>query len=310
MQKTIKNSFSISGVGLHTGEQSEVTFHPSPANTGIVFKRTDLNAPEVEKIIKVDFKNILKSELCTQIQNNYGHKVSTIEHIMSALHGLFIDNVLIDISNSEAPILDGSSIEYVNKIKNIGIKELNENRKIYKVLKTITYSDGDSTIKISPSDNLSIDYTINYDHCLINNQNFFYNHFSSEDYENIISSARTFGFKKEVDELKSKGLIAGGSLDNAIVLDEQGILNNEGLRFKDEFVRHKILDFIGDIYLLGNSIRAHVEVVRGGHWLTHEAIKKLMSDSGNWKITDEFEDNINSSSIDRSQHDKEVPISL
>ena len=229
---------------------------------------------------------------------------------MSALHGLCIDNVLIDISNSEAPILDGSSIEYVNKIKNIGIRELNENRKIYKVLKTVSYSDGESTIKISPSDNLSIDYTINYDHCLINNQNFFYNHLSPEDYENIISSARTFGFKKEVDELKSKGLIAGGSLDNAIVLDEQSVLNKEGLRFKDEFVRHKILDFIGDIYLLGNSIKAHVEVVRGGHWLTHEAIKKLMSDSDNWKITDEFEDDINSSSIDRSQQDKEIPISL
>ena len=133
---------------------------------------------------------------------------------------------------------------------------------------------------------------------------------SPEDYENIISSARTFGFKKEVDELKSKGLIAGGSLDNAIVLDEQGVLNKEGLRFKDEFVRHKILDFIGDIYLLGNSIKAHVEVVRGGHWLTHEAIKKLMSDSDNWKITDEFEDDSNSSSIDRSQQDKEIPISL
>ena len=310
MQNTIKNSFSISGIGLHTGEYSEVTFHPLPANTGIVFKRTDLNIPEEEKIIKVDFENISKSELCTQIQNEYGHKVSTIEHIMSALHGLFIDNVLIDITNSEAPILDGSSIEYVNKIKNIGIRELNENRKIYKVLKAVSYSDGDSTIKISPSDNLSIDYTINYDHCLINNQNFFYNHLTPENYENIISASRTFGFKKEVDELKSKGLIAGGSLDNAIVLDEKGILNAEGLRFQDEFVRHKILDFIGDIYLLGYSIRAHVEVVRGGHWLTHEVIKKLMSDSDNWKITDEFENDSNSSSIDGSQQEKEIVISL
>ena len=310
MQNTIKNSFSISGIGLHTGEHSEVTFHPLPANTGIVFKRTDLNIPEEEKIIKVDFENISKSELCTQIQNEYGHKVSTIEHIMSALHGLFIDNVLIDITNSEAPILDGSSIEYVNKIKNIGIKGLNENRKIYKVLKAVSYSDGDSTIKISPSDNLSIDYTINYDHCLINNQNFFYNHLTPENYENIISASRTFGFKKEVDELKSKGLIAGGSLDNAIVLDEKGILNAEGLRFQDEFVRHKILDFIGDIYLLGYSIRAHVEVVRGGHWLTHEVIKKLMSDSDNWKITDEFENDSNSSSIDGSQQEKEIVISL
>ena len=310
MQNTIKNSFSISGIGLHTGEHSEVTFHPLPANTGIVFKRTDLNIPEEEKIIKVDFENISKSELCTQIQNEYGQKVSTIEHIMSALHGLFIDNVLIEITHSEAPILDGSSIEYVNKIKNIGTRELNENRKIYKVLKAVSYSDGDSTIKISPSDNLSIDYTINYDHCLINNQNFFYNHFSPENYENIISASRTFGFKKEVDELKSKGLIAGGSLDNAIVLDEKGILNAEGLRFQDEFVRHKILDFIGDIYLLGYSIRAHVEVVRGGHWLTHEVIKKLMSDSDNWKITDEFENDSNSSSIDGSQQEKEIVISL
>ena len=139
---------------------------------------------------------------------------------------------------------------------------------------------------------------------------FFYNHSSPEDYENIISSARTFGFKKEVDELKSKGLIAGGSLDNAIVLDEKGILNTEGLRFKDEFVRHKILDFIGDIYLLGNSIRAHFEVVRGGHWLTHEVIKKLMIDSNNWEIVDDYEQTDNSSSIGVSQYNKEMPISL
>ena len=283
MQKTIKNSFSISGIGLHTGEHSELTFHPSPANTGIVFKRTDLNTPEVEKIIKVDFKNILKSELCTQIQNDYGHKVSTIEHIMSALHGLCIDNVLIDISNSEAPILDGSSIEYVNKIKNIGIRELNENRKIYKVLKTVSYSDGESTIKISPSDNLSIDYTINYDHCLINNQNFFYNHLSPEDYENIISSARTFGFKKEVDELKSKGLIAGGSLDNAIVLDEQGVLNNEGLRFKDEFVRHKILDSIGDLYLAGAPIQGYFLGNKSGHHLNNLLLRSLFADKNNYE---------------------------
>jgi len=310
VQKTIKNSFTISGIGLHTGQKSEVTFHPSPANTGIVFKRIDLNIPEKEKIIKAEYKNILKSELCTQIQNQYGHKVSTLEHIMSALHGLNIDNVLIDITNSEAPILDGSSIQYVNKIKKIGIKELNENRKVYKVLKTVTYSNGDSTIKIFPSDNFSIDYTINYDHGLINSQNFFYNHQTSEDYENIISSARTFCFKKEVDQLKSKGLIAGGSLDNAVVLDEEDVLNAEGLRFKDEFVRHKILDCIGDIYLLGNSIKAHIEVVRGGHWLTHEVMKILMADKNNWKIIDDYENDNNSASIGLSQYNKEIPVSL
>ena len=206
---------------------------------------------------KIEYVEI--SELCTKISNEYGHSVSTIEHLMSAFHGLGIDNAIVEIDNSELPILDGSSIDYVLKIKSVGIKNLKSTRKIMNILRPIILRDNDSYIKVTPSNNTSINYTIVYDHKLIKEQNFNFNLDTEYNYTNIISNSRTFGFKDDVEILKDKGLISGGSLENAIVLDNEGIMNKSALRHYNEFVRHKVLDFIGDIYLLGYRVRGSFE---------------------------------------------------
>jgi len=287
MQTTLKKSFSFSGVCLHSGNDTNVTVHPAPANTGIKFKRIDLKTSSEEKIIDAVVENIIKSELCTSIQNNYGNKVGTIEHLMSALNGLGIDNALIDIDSDEVPILDGSSKVFVNLIDRAGIRSLKTSRKIVKVLRPIIVGNKDAYIKITPAESFSIDYTISYDHILLNHQRLTLDSFNENVYRELISNSRTFGFKEDVDILLEKGLIKGGSLNNAILLDETGIVNEEDLRYPDEFVRHKILDFIGDMFLLGKKAEGHFEIFCGGHNLTQELLKTLISDQSNWKFIEE-----------------------
>ena len=288
MQRTLKKSFSFSGICLHSGNESRVTVHPAPANTGIKFKRIDLKTSSEEKIIDVSVKNITNSQLCTSIKNHYGNKVSTIEHLMSALNGLGIDNVLIDIDSDEVPILDGSSKIFVDLIDEAGIRNLNSSRKMIKIIRSIIVGDKDSFIKVTPSESFSVDYTISYKHSLLRNQRLTLDSFDENIYRELISNSRTFGFKADVDMLLEKGLIKGGSLNNAILLDETGIVNEEELRYPDEFVRHKILDFIGDLFLLGNKSEGHFEIFCGGHNLTHELLKTIMSDQSNWKLMDEM----------------------
>ena len=287
MQRTLKKSFSFSGVCLHSGNDTSVTVHPAPANTGIKFKRVDLKTASEKKIIDAVVENIIKSQLCTSIQNNYGNKVSTIEHLMSALNGLGIDNALIDIDSAEVPILDGSSKMFVDLIDEAGIKNLKTSRKIVKILRPIIVGNKDAYIKITPSESFSVDYTISYEHNLLDHQRLTLDSFDENIYRELISSSRTFGFKKDVDILLEKGLIKGGSLNNAILLDEKGIVNEEELRYPDEFVRHKILDFIGDMFLLGKKSEGHFEIFCGGHNLTQELLKTLMSDKSYWKLMDE-----------------------
>ncbi len=287
MQRTLKKSFSFSGVCLHSGNNTCVTVHPAPPDTGIKFKRIDLKTSSKEKIIDAAINNIVKSELCTSIQNKYGNKVSTIEHLMSALNGLGIDNALIDIDTDEVPILDGSSKIFVNLIDQVGIKNLKTSCKIIKILRPMIIGNKNAFIKVNPSDVFSIDYTISYDHTLLNHQRLTLESFDEKIYRDLISDSRTFGFKKDVDMLLEKGLIKGGSLENAILLDEEGIINNEELRYPDEFVRHKILDFIGDIFLFGNKVEGHFEIFCGGHNLTQELLKTLASDQSYWKLIDE-----------------------
>ena len=287
MQKTVNNSFSVAGIALHSGSISNLTIHPATANTGIVFKRVDLKNSNEEILIEANYKNVSASDLCTKITNKYGVSVSTIEHLMSALHGMNIDNAIIEIDCNELPILDGSSIEYVKKIEEVGSRDLNEERKYISLSRPIVFSINDSFVKVSPSDNLEVDYTISYDHNLIKEQRFHYKLNNSTQFKNLISNCRTFGFKEDVDALREKGLIAGGSLDNAIVLDKEGILNNDKLRHENEFVKHKILDFIGDIYLLGYSVKGAFEIYKGGHRLTHEIMNSIMSDQSNWQIIKE-----------------------
>tara|TARA_X000000368_G_scaffold97249_1_gene74764 strand:- start:4629 stop:5552 length:924 start_codon:yes stop_codon:yes gene_type:complete len=298
MQRTLKKSFSFSGVCLHSGNDTSVTVHPAPANTGIKFKRTDLKTSSEEKIIDAVVENIIESQLCTSIQNKYGNKVSTIEHLMSALNGLGIDNALVDVDSDEVPILDGSSKIFVDLIDEAGIKNLRTSRKIVKILRPIIVGNKDVYIKATPAESFKVDYTISYDHILLDHQRLTLDYFDENIYRELISNSRTFGFKDDVDMLLEKGLIKGGSLNNAVLLDEKGIVNEEELRYPDEFVRHKILDFIGDIFLLGKKVEGHFEIFCGGHSLTQELLKTLMSDKLNWKLMDENPSHIDKRSIE------------
>jgi UDP-3-O-[3-hydroxymyristoyl] N-acetylglucosamine deacetylase len=272
----------LSGIALHSGEISTMTVHPAPANTGIVFKRIDLVVPNHQKIIECSIDNIVNSQLCTSLENMYGHKVNMTEHLLSAFHGLSIDNAIIDLNASELPILDGSSKEIVETIECVGIKELSIPKKVIKILKPFMVGDENSYIKVQPNDKLSIDYTIVYNHSLIKRQNFRLDELNEYNYKEMISSSRTFGFEDDIDTLRKKGLIKGGSTKNAIVLSKDGILNDENLRFKDEFVRHKILDAIGDIFIIGNPIIGHIEAYCAGHRMMHEMLFAMLADSSLW----------------------------
>ena len=308
MQKTINKSFNIEGVTLHSGEKSNLSVNPATANTGIVFRRVDIKNSNEESLIEAKFNNVSVSDLCTKITNKYGISVSTIEHLMSALHGMGIDNAIVEVDCDELPILDGSSLEYVRNIEEVGLKSLNVEKKYLSISRPIVFSMNDSFVKVSPSDNLEIDYTISYDHNLIKEQRFNYELKDSNQFKNLISNCRTFGFKEEVDSLRKKGLIAGGSLENAIVLDKKGIVNNDKLRQEKEFVKHKILDFFGDIYLLGYSVKGAFEIYKGGHRLTHETMNSIMSDQSNWRHINE--DNLNDKNYQKTYYTKSVAASL
>ena len=283
MQRTLKKSFSFSGICLHSGKDTNVTVHPAPADTGIKFKRVDLKTSSEDKIIDAAVENIVKSQLCTSIQNVHGNKVNTIEHLMSAFNGLGIDNALIDIDSDEIPILDGSSKQFVDLIDQVGIKVLKTPRQIIKVLRPIMFGDKESFIKITPSETFSVDYTISYDHNLLNNQRLSIDFINENSYRELISNSRTFGFKEDVDMLLERGLIKGGSLDNAILLDSTGVVNEEELRYPDEFVRHKILDSIGDLYLAGSPIIGYFYGNKSGHHLNNQLLRKLFSDESNYE---------------------------
>ena len=308
MQKTINKSFSVSGITLHSGAMSNLTVHPSAANTGIVFKRVDLKIPNEKTLIEARFNNVSVSDLCTKITNKHETSLSTIEHLMSALHGMGIDNAIVEADCDELPILDGSSSEYVRNIEAVGYKSLNVEKKFISVSRPIIFSVNDSFVKVSPSDKFEIDYTISYDHNLIKEQRFYYELKDSSQFKNLISNCRTFGFKEEVDSLRKKGLIAGGSLDNAIVLDKEGIVNNDKLRHENEFVKHKILDFIGDIYLLGYSVKGSFEIYKGGHRLTHEIMNSIMSDESNWHLA--TEEDLNSKKYNNTYYTNPIAASL
>jgi len=279
-QQTLKREIKFSGIGLHTGVHSNVRITPSKLDSGITFIRKDLKA---NNTIKALWSNVISTNLSTTISNKHKATVSTIEHLMSALSGMHIDNVKIFIDGPEVPIMDGSSKPFVELFEKAKIIKQNKYRKILKVNKEITVQNRDSFISLTPHKEFSVDFEIEFDSHLINKQSCQLQLLNGN-YKNDISSARTFGFEKDVEQLRAKGFALGGSLDNAVVVGNKRILNKEGLRYKDEFVRHKILDSIGDLYLSGYPVLGYFHGRKSGHYLNNQLLKKLLSDENNYEI--------------------------
>ena len=278
-QQTISKAVSINGIGLHSGIDVSMKLLPAESNYGIKFIRKDIAKHNVVDAI---WSNVSSTKLSTTISNQNGVSVSTIEHLMSALSGLHIDNIKIEIDGPEVPIMDGSSIKFVNLINSCSIKNLNKKRKIIKVKKNIKIEKDDSSVELKPNNQFSIDFEIDFPSKLVSQQSCQLQLINGN-YKTDIASARTFGFEKDVDMLRSNGLALGGSLDNAVVVGESKILNSEGLRYKDEFVRHKILDSIGDLYLAGAPIQGYFFGNKSGHHLNNLLLRSLFDDKNNYE---------------------------
>lgn len=280
-QKTINSKISCNSVGLHSGVNVSMTLVPAPCNSGIVFKRTDIG--DEKGVIKANYKNVTDTNLGTTLVNEFGTKVSTIEHLMAAIWGCGIDNLVVELDGPEIPIMDGSSEPFVFLIECAGINIQEEPRRVIEVMKKIRVEEKGKFIEVEPSKDFSIDLHIDFDNKQIQNQKFDY-HSTLTSFKNDICRARTFGFKHEIDQLHKMGLAKGGSLDNAILVDENGIVNKGGLRYGDEFVRHKTLDFIGDIYLAGHYILGHFTASRAGHGINNKILHELLKDETAWRL--------------------------
>tara|TARA_B100001057_G_scaffold265754_1_gene265936 strand:- start:27 stop:899 length:873 start_codon:yes stop_codon:yes gene_type:complete len=278
-QQTIAEPVSINGVGLHSGVPVSMKLYPADVDYGIKFIRKDLTN---NNIIEALWSNVTNTKLSTTISNQSGASISTIEHLMSALSGLHIDNVKIEINGPEVPIMDGSSIKFVNLIDQTSIKILNKRRKILKVKNNIKVEHNDASVELKPNTQFSIDFEIDFPSKLVSKQSCQLQ-LVNGNYKTDIASARTFGFERDVDRLRSNGLALGGSLDNAVVVGESKILNSDGLRFKDEFVRHKILDSIGDLYLAGSPIQGYFYGNKSGHHLNNILLRTLFADNDNYE---------------------------
>jgi len=287
-QKTLKDQISFSGIALHSGLDVHVSIKPANPNFGIVFKRVDL---ETNNLVYPNFMNVSNTSLNTTIENEFGTKVSTIEHLMGALFCLGIDNALVEINNEEVPILDGSAKEFIEKIILVGIKESDSPIKIIKINKEIEYSEGEKSISIKPSTlSLDIDFELKYKNPTIGNQKNKVNVY--EDDLRDIYNSRTFCLYEDIELIKKNGLAKGGSLENAIVIKNKEILNTGGLRNKKEFVNHKILDCIGDLYTSGYRIVGSVLCSRGGHYLTNKLLRKVFDNNDNFSILEIKEKNL------------------
>ena len=295
-QKTIKNSILFNGVGLHSGLPVNVSIKPAEPNFGIVFKRVDLKE---NNIVYPNFMNVSNTSLNTTIENEFGVKVTTIEHLMGALFGIGIDNAIVEIDNEEVPILDGSAKEFIEKILTAGIEISNSPIKIIKINKEISFEDGDRFISIKPSTvNLEIDFELKYENEIIGNQRNRVKVY--EDDLTDIFNSRTFCLHEDIESIKKIGLAKGGSLENAIVVKGREVLNPGGLRNKNEFVNHKILDCIGDLYTSGYRIVASIICSKGGHYLTNQLLRKVFSEKENFSIIEIKEKNLPHTLINRN----------
>lgn len=280
-QRTLKNSIRTTGVGLHTGDKIHLTLLPAPIDSGIVFRRVDLNPP-VE--IKATAKNVGETTLSTCLIKD-DVRVSTVEHLMSAMAGMGIDNALVELTGPEIPIMDGSAAPFVFLIQSAGVQEQNAPKKFVRIKKEVTLKDGDKFATFVPFNGFKVSFSIEFDHPVFKDRRPQTElDFSSSSFVKDISRARTFGFMHEIEYLRSKGLARGGSMDNAIVVDQYRILNEEGLRFEDEFVKHKVLDAIGDLYMLGNSLICEYKAHKSGHSLNNRALRLLLEQPDAWEV--------------------------
>lgn len=280
-QRTIREAVDCVGIGLHTGKKVSLRVRPAPVDTGIVFIRTDLPGTPS---IKASIDNVVDTSYATTIGRK-DVKVSTIEHLMASFAGLGIDNAYVDVDAPEVPIMDGSAAPFLFLLKSGGIRPQQTGKRFMVIKKTIKAGDRDSFIKICPSKEFKLSCVTDFNHPLLKNQSYAMS-FSDAAFEKELSRARTFCFLEEVENLRSKGLIKGGSLDSAIVIDDFRVINEEGLRYKDEFVRHKMLDAIGDISLLGMPVIGHLAAYRAGHGLNHKLASEVLANPRSWKVVE------------------------
>ena len=288
-QRTLKKAISATGVGLHNGEKVTLTLRPAAPDTGIVFTRVDLPQPNE---IRATPQAVHDTRMCSALEAN-GARVATVEHLMSALAGLGVDNVYIDVNASEIPIMDGSSGPFVFLLQQAGIIEQAAAKKFIRIKKMVKVVDGDKWVRFEPYHGFKIDFTIQFNHPVFEHSGDNVKiDFAADSYIKEISRARTFGFMHEVEFLRSNGLARGGSLDNAIVLDEYRVLNTDGLRYDDEFAKHKVLDAIGDLYMLGHPILGAFYAYKSGHALNNQLLRALLQDESAWEyaVFDNFED--------------------
>ena len=279
-QRTLKNVIRATGVGLHTGEKVLMTLRPAPVNTGIVFRRIDLN-PVVE--IAADPHQVGDTSLSTTLVDQ-GVRVATIEHLMSALAGLGIDNLYVDLTASEVPIMDGSAGPFAFLIQSAGIAEQRAAKRFIRIRKKVEVKDGDKWVRFEPFEGFRVNFTIDFDHPAIRQGSCQADlDFSTTSYLKEIARARTFGFMRDIEYLRERNLALGGSMDNAVVLDDFRVLNVNGLRYEDEFVKHKVLDAIGDLYLLGRNVLGKFTGFKSGHELNNLLLRALMADAGAWE---------------------------
>jgi len=292
-QRTLKNAIRATGIGLHTGKKVLLSLAPAPINAGIVFRRVD-QVPPV--IIPGKPYNVFETELATTLVKD-GVRVSTVEHLMSALAGLGIDNCYVDLSSDEVPIMDGSAAPFVFLVQSAGILEQGAPKRFTRIKRPVEVREGDKWARFEPFDGFKVKFTIDFDHPVFRHQaKTMEVDFSTTSFVREISRARTFGFMRDIEALRKKDLALGGSLDNAIVIDEYRVLNQDGLRYRDEFVRHKILDAIGDLYLLGHSLIGSFTAHKSGHALNNRLLRALVEDTAAWEDV-VFEDEVSAAPI-------------
>ena len=296
-QRTLKNTIRATGIGLHTGKKIFLTLSPAPIDAGIVFRRVDLNPPVS---IRNDALGVKNAELATALYDDDGVRVSTIEHLMAAFAGLGIDNCLVDVSADEVPIMDGSAAPFVFLIQSAGILEQGAPKKFIRIKKPVEVRDGEKWARFEPFNGFKVNFTIDFNHPVFlkdRDSQTAEVDFSTTSFVREISRARTFGFMKDVEALRKRDLALGGSMENAIVIDEYRVLNKDGLRYKNEFVRHKILDAIGDLYVLGHSLIGSFSGYKSGHALNNKLVREMLNQPQSWEEVVFEGENANTSPI-------------